>query len=145
VLESTVARKPDDSLANWFLGQFLFSIGEYDQAAEVLEHAMVLSGRASRRIADYAAALAMGGRIQQARELLAELRSLSEGGSNVSRYEYAIVYGALDDMDRAFEELRAALDERTWQVVNMGVDPMLGPLRDDPRFPALLQRVGLGG
>jgi non-specific serine/threonine protein kinase len=143
VLESTVARKPDDSLANWFLGQFLFSIGAYDRAAEVLEHAMVLSGRASRRIADYAAALAMGGHTDQARDLLAELRRQSEGGSNVSRYEYAIVYGALGEKDRAFEELRAALDERTWQVVNMGVDPMLGPLRDDPRFPALLRRVGL--
>ncbi len=143
VLESTVARKPDDSLANWFLGQFLFSIGDYDRAADVLEHAMVLSGRASRRIADYAAALAMGGHIAQARDLLAELRRQSDSGSNVSRYEYAIVYGALGEKDRAFEELRAALDERTWQVVNMGVDPMLGPLRDDPRFPALLQRVGL--
>ncbi len=143
VLESTVARKPDDSLANWFLGQFLFSIGDYDRAAGVLEHAMVLSGRASRRIADYAAALAMGGHPDQARDLLDELRRQSEAGSNVSRYEYAIVYGALGEKDRAFEELRAALDERTWQVVNMGVDPMLGPLRGDARFPALLRRVGL--
>jgi len=145
VLESTVERKPDDSLANWFLGQFLFSIGDYDGAARVLEHAMVLSGRASRRIADYAAALAMGGHTQEARDLLAELERQAAAGSNVSRYEYAIVYGALGDKDRAFRELQAALDERTWQVVNMGVDPMLGPLRDDPRFPALLRRVGLAG
>jgi len=143
VLESTVARKPDDSLANWFLGQFLFSIGDYDRAAEVLEYAMVLSGRSSRRVADYAAALAMGGHRAQARDLLAELERQSGTGSNVSRYEYAIVYGALGEKDRAFRELEAALDERTWQVVNMGVDPMLGPLRDDPRFPALLRRVGL--
>jgi hypothetical protein len=35
------------------------------------------------------------------------------------------------------------MEERTWQVVNMGIDPMLNPLRGHPRFQELLLLVGL--
>ena len=112
-------------------------------AAEALERATRLSERANRMVADLASAYALAGDDTRARELLAELENKSGIGANVSRYELAIVYAGLGEDGRALAELEAAMEERTWQVVNMGIDPMLNPLRGHPRFQELLLLVGL--
>jgi TolB-like protein/Tfp pilus assembly protein PilF len=144
-LEMTTAMDQDSQLAHWFMGQLDFAEGDYVAAVEALESATAMSGRLSRRVADLAAASAMAGRQDRALELLGELERRSAGGEYVSRYDFAIVRTGLGEKDRAFRELEAALEERTWQVVNMGIDPMLAPLHGDPRFDRLLVRAGLRG
>jgi TolB-like protein/Tfp pilus assembly protein PilF len=142
-LEATLEMDPDFPQSNWFLGQLHFAEGNYGAALQSLGRAAELSGRASRMVADLAAAHARAGNGDRARELLQELETRLGQNGNVPRYEAAIVYAGLGELDRAFQELEAALDERTWQVVAMGIDPMLDPLRDDPRLQDLLRRVGL--
>jgi serine/threonine-protein kinase len=144
-LEMTIAMDQDFQLSHWFLGQLDFAQGDYVAAVEALEIATAMSGRLSRRVADLAAASAFAGRQDRALELLGELERRSAGGEYVSRYDFAIVRAGLGELDRAFRELEAALEERTWQVVNMGIDPMLAPLHADPRFGRLLVRAGLPG
>jgi len=141
-LQTALAREPESALANWFLGQLFFAEGEYSRAAETLHRAMEISGKASRFMADYAGALAMVGNRAESLLLLGDLETQLAAGSNVSLYESAIIYAALGDLDGAFVRLEAALGEGTWQVANMKVDPMLGPLRSDPRFGNLLLRAG---
>ena len=141
-LQTALAREPESALANWFLGQLFFAEGEYTRAAETLHRAVEISGEASRFVADYASALAMVGNRAESELLLKELETQLAVGSNVSLYESAIIYAALGDLDKAFVRLEAALGEGTWQVANMKVDPMLGPLRSDPRFSNLLLRAG---
>jgi TolB-like protein/Tfp pilus assembly protein PilF len=142
-LETTIAMNRDFQLSHWFLGQLDFAQGRYPAAVEALETATAMSGRLSRRVADLAEASAFAGRQDRALELLGELERRSGAGEYVSRYDFAIVHAGLGDRDRAFQELEAALAERTWQVVNMGIDPMLAPLRSDPRFGQLLLQAGL--
>jgi hypothetical protein len=50
---------------------------------------------------------------------------------------------AIGDRDRAFEWLEKALEERDPMMVYLRVHPRLDPLRGDPRFDALVRRVGL--
>ncbi|NJD17969.1 MAG: tetratricopeptide repeat protein [Gemmatimonadetes bacterium] len=144
-LEATIAKDPAFQLSHWFLGQLEFAQGDYAAAVGALDSATALTGRQSRRVADLAAASAFAGRQDRALELLGELERRSAGGEYVSRYDFAIVRAGLGQKDRAFRELEEALEERTWQVVNMGIDPMLAPLRSDPRFGRLLVRAGLPG
>ncbi|MHB1193464.1 MAG: protein kinase domain-containing protein [Longimicrobiales bacterium] len=144
-LEMTIAMDQGFQLSHWFMGQLDFAQGDYVAAVEALETATAMSGRLSRRVADLAAASAFAGRQDRALELLGELERRSAGGEYVSRYDFAIVRAGLGERDRAFRELEAALEERTWQVVNMGIDPMLAPLRADSRFGRLLVRAGLPG
>jgi tetratricopeptide (TPR) repeat protein len=140
-LEATRARDPEFPLSHWWLGQLYVQRGAFDQAITSLERAVELAG-SSRMVADLAAAYALAGQTSESRLLLAELGARS-GNASVSQYEYAVVYAALGDDTRAFYELAAAMRERTWQVVNMGIDPMLGSVRLDERYQALLEQLNL--
>lgn len=142
-LQATLELDRDFPLTHWFLGQLRYATGDFSGAVQALERASQLSGGASRMRADLASALARAGDAERARQLLDELHDPTDPMASVSGYESAIVHVGLGNTERALAELEASLDERTWQVVNMGVDPMLGPLRTHPRFEALLRRVGL--
>ena len=62
----------------------------------------------------------------------------------MSAYHVAAIYGALGEADEAFEWLDRAYEERSPWIGYMKVDPRLDPLRQDPRFAALLGRARLG-
>jgi DNA-binding winged helix-turn-helix (wHTH) protein len=53
------------------------------------------------------------------------------------------LYSYLDDKDRAFALLERSLRERHMELVLLAVSPFFDPLRSDPRFAALVARVGL--
>ena len=52
-------------------------------------------------------------------------------------------YAALGDANRAFLWLDRAIDERSWFVAFLNVDPILDRLRPDPRFRHAVSRAGL--
>jgi tetratricopeptide (TPR) repeat protein len=142
-LQATLQMDPDYAMTHWFLGQLYVQRGEYGAAIAALERATRLSPDASRMIADLGSAYGLRGDRDKAQASLDRLSELSDRGVNVSRYEFSVVYAGLGDNDRAIRELESALEELTWQVVLVKVDPMLAPLRDDPRFIGLVRRVGL--
>jgi len=53
-----------------------------------------------------------------------------------------MLYAALGDADSAFAWLEHARDQRTHWLIALPWDPMLTSLHADPRFAALLRRVG---
>jgi serine/threonine protein kinase len=69
--------------------------------------------------------------------------ALMRSGTYVSPAVIASVYVGLGDKDQALDWLERAIDDRTWSMFLLRVEPMLDPLRGDPRFPRLIQRVGL--
>jgi tetratricopeptide (TPR) repeat protein len=63
----------------------------------------------------------------------------------ISSYWVAIVYTALGEKDKAFDQLEKAYKAHDWFMERVKTDPFLDPLRDDPRMNDLLKRVGLAG
>ena len=55
----------------------------------------------------------------------------------------AAVHALLGDRDRAFALLDRAYEEKDWTVRELKVSPMWDPLRDDPRFGKLLNKMKL--
>ena len=55
----------------------------------------------------------------------------------------ALVYAGLGDRERAFEWLEKAYDERSNRLAYLGREPGWTSLHPDPRFAALLSRIGL--
>jgi hypothetical protein len=88
-------------------------------------------------------AAAVRGRATEARQSLASLLARIKRGRYVSPEAVAIVYAGLGDRDRAFARLDRALDDRTWSLYLLRLEPMLDGLRGDPRFAPLVRRVGL--
>ena len=61
----------------------------------------------------------------------------------VSAYSFALVYAALGDKDKAFEQLERGNQDRGSDFTYVKVDPFLDNLHSDPRFADLVRRVGL--
>jgi adenylate cyclase len=82
------------------------------------------------------------GRRDEALEVLANLDQLAK-----TRYippsAQAYVYLGLGQKDIALDWLEKAYAERDTEMIFLMVDPPLAPLRNEPRFQALLKKVGL--
>jgi hypothetical protein len=65
------------------------------------------------------------------------------GSKYVPSVYVALIYIGLGDSNQAFAWLDKAYEERCEYLVYLPTDPMADPLRGDPRFPALLERLGL--
>src|SRR5713101_5121352 len=55
----------------------------------------------------------------------------------------AHVHVALHEHDAAIRELQRACEERSSSLHMVGIAPEFAPMRSDPRFTAILKRIGL--
>jgi len=55
----------------------------------------------------------------------------------------ALVHIALGDNERAFTTLEQAFQQKGESLILLKVDPRLEPIRSDPRYRAMLRRIGL--
>ncbi len=78
----------------------------------------------------------------EANEILNELNELAKR-QYVSAYEVAKIYVALGNSKQAFQLLAKAYAEHSFHLPNLNVCPQLKPVRSDPRFQDLMQRIGL--
>ena len=62
----------------------------------------------------------------------------------VSPFCTALVYLGLGDKEWALDGLDKAYEARSQWITRLKVDRMFDPLRSEPRFIALLKKVGLG-
>ncbi len=85
---------------------------------------------------------ALAGNCESAVKDLAELHELSRQKYVPAVYS-AFIYVALNDLDHAFDYLHKACDERSSYMIFLNVQPSFESLRSDPRYPDLIQRVGL--
>jgi TolB-like protein/DNA-binding SARP family transcriptional activator/Tfp pilus assembly protein PilF len=86
--------------------------------------------------------LARNGRPDLARRVLAQLDSMVRT-QYVTAYAVALVHAALGQRDSAFAWLDQAVDERTHWLVWLNRDSRWDLIRDQPRFQAIVRRVGL--
>ena len=60
-----------------------------------------------------------------------------------SAWRIAATYAAMGQNDQAFQWMDKAIEEHDPQMARLRVDPMLDPLRSDPRFQSYLDRLNL--
>jgi TolB-like protein/tetratricopeptide (TPR) repeat protein len=132
------------------IGRTYVSQGRYQEAIAVLRKATAANNDAPQPqlMGALAHALARAGQREEALKLADELERIdrqSGGGRRGYITPFALIwaYAGLGDKDHAFEWLEVAYNDRRDRIVWLNVDPLLDPLRADPRFDDLLRRVGL--
>lgn len=138
-LEETLARGPQLT-AYLYLGLARSQLGSHGRAVEILEEGRRRYSAVSTFTGLLGYAYARAGRAQDARSMLDELLTLREERP-VAAIDIVAVYVGLDDGNRAIEWLERAYEERNWQLRFLGTEPLFDPLRSDPRFQEVLEKV----
>jgi serine/threonine protein kinase/Tfp pilus assembly protein PilF len=153
------ARRYEESLArcrraleidpNHIQSLFAFSVsaaelGRYGEAVEAAERAATLSGRSAFFLGVLGFVYATAGRSEEARASLAELEERSA-------YEYvapilqARILSRLGQSAAALGRLEQAFSERNSMLFTLATAQEFDALRTEPRYQALLRRLGLEG
>jgi TolB-like protein/tetratricopeptide (TPR) repeat protein len=139
-LHRTLALDANFSYAHWNLGMALYLKGdkqaavvEYEKAAALGDdpEILVLLGRAYGET----------GRRDKAEEILKNLENTAHD-TYLRNYLFAVLYIGLGEKDKAVDSMEsAASNHENYDTNWMKVDPLLDPLRDDPRFRRLQARL----
>jgi serine/threonine-protein kinase len=131
-------------------GRVYAQMGDYARAIEMYEKGLQLGGTIPNILAALGQAHALNGETDRARELLQQLHEMSSsasrtgsGTSAVPATCFAIVHLGLGENDRALEWLETGVERRQMPLSALKVHPVYDPLRQEPRFLALLVRLGL--
>ena len=124
------------------MGRVLSLMGKYDLAIEALERARKLGGDVPSILGALGEVLARAGRRTEALAVLKELEVMSRTRW-VPAACFAILHLGLGDHSAALTYLEAATEGRELTVVGLKVHPLYDPLRSEPRFVRLLERIGL--
>jgi tetratricopeptide (TPR) repeat protein len=124
------------------LARSLEALGRFEEAREQYEEGRRLSGGVAGPSFGLAHLAASSGDTAEARRILGELIA-ARAHRVVSAWGIAALHACLGDVDEAFHWLEVAIQERATGLVFLRVHPRLDPIRKDPRYPALLKRVGL--
>lgn len=137
-----LAVSPGDTHAYVFLAMVHSQLGQYEEALAALR---VTDPQMTRPDAQTVRGViyARIGRLDEARRMLETLDKLQNEGRPVSAFHKAAIYAALGDHDHALDLLEQAAEQPTWQLRLLKVTPTWDPLRQHPRFQALLTKVGL--
>ena len=80
------------------------------------------------------------GQVQKILECLKDLKSAIERGySNWVGYHYALIFLALDEKEKMFQQLEKCLEEKITPLIFIQVDPVWDELKSDPRFNTLVE------
>ena len=124
-----------------FLIRNLIVKGDYDRAiAEYDKRPLQMPGSNAHR----AQALALSGRRAAALAELDRVLKLSKE-RYVAAYDIALIYAALADTENTFLWLERAVEDRSTLMVFLAQDSMFDAFRNDPRWAALVQRIGVYG
>jgi TolB-like protein/DNA-binding winged helix-turn-helix (wHTH) protein/Flp pilus assembly protein TadD len=146
-IQKRAASHPDDGMAHYELYRLYVQKGAHKEAVEELVEMFNLFGM-SDLASNLQRAFAAFGWRGAMRQFAKDMEGLQAAGRVFVPENLAAAYVALGDKDRAFYWLEQGYDHREmvghdWGVNILKVDPLLVPLRSDPRFKDLLRRMGL--
>jgi TolB-like protein/Tfp pilus assembly protein PilF len=142
-LRRAIDLEPTSNSAYLGLGRVYSAMGRYDEAiAEYTRASKDFAGHPYFE-AEIAQVEIAAGRTAQGRRRLAALRSqYGRPGSQVTPYMLALTSARLD-RDEAFAWLEREFAVQSLRVLALKVDPRADPLRSDPRYGALVRKLGL--
>jgi tetratricopeptide (TPR) repeat protein len=129
--------KDDIAISHFGLGFVYVAQQKYEGAIAEFKSAVAVDNNGGG-LAALAYAYAMAGMRDEALRMLNEITA---NPAPVAGYRIAAAYLALGDKDRAIEWLKKDYETRDNWMTWLKVDPVMDPLRSDPRFEKLMRRM----
>ncbi|MDX6613537.1 MAG: hypothetical protein QOD75_2723 [Blastocatellia bacterium] len=129
--------KEESAISHFGLGFVYVAQHKYEGAIAEFKSAVAVDNNGGG-LAALAYVYAMAGRKDEARHLLDEVVANREKQVG---YRIAAVHLALGNKDGAIEWLRKDYERRNNWMTWLKVDPVMDPLRSDPRFKQLMRRM----
>ena len=137
-----VESDPEYARGHATLGWAHLKQGREEEGLAALEQAVELSAGDSLWLGQLGQALALVGRVDQAREVLRQLESRARSGF-VSPYHIAYVHTGLGEHDEAIGLLEQAFEQRSASIYGIKGSFLFAPLHAHTRFRALLTKMNL--
>jgi serine/threonine protein kinase/lipoprotein NlpI len=141
--ERVLALEPSFAFAHYALGDVCTQRGQYDRAFAEFNRAVELGGRSVNHIGVLGYAYGRSGNRDRAKEHLLELTARAAHGY-VSAMWIAMIHLGLNDLESLFDWLDRAFEEQDGSLILITAAVEFDPVREHPRFKALLRRMGLG-
>lgn len=138
----TIEMAPEYFLSYLDMGTAHLALGRAEEALKWFRKGQSLKPAIRSYDALIVRALAAMGQAEEGEAIMQRLEEESKH-QYVRQEVLAMGYAALGDLDRAFACLGRALTERSGGLVYLHLDPGFDPLRDDPRYAALTERIGV--
>ncbi|HEU5240284.1 MAG TPA: tetratricopeptide repeat protein [Pyrinomonadaceae bacterium] len=135
--------EPDFILGRYLLGLTYNNNRMYREAIELAEKTLQAdpNNQLMLQVAGYA--YARSGRPEDAKAIIARFKEISKTQYVISFF-VATIYAGLGEKENAFSELETGFKERDWRLsALLKMEPMIEPLRDDPRYKEMLKRLNL--
>jgi tetratricopeptide (TPR) repeat protein len=123
------------------MSRAMLELGRMTEAISAAERASEFQQSSAVHNAVLANTWALAGDVVRARKLIAELERAARE-RYVAPYLFMRAWSGLD-VNRSIEYLARAVEERDPRLVHINVSPVYDRLRDDPRFPVLVDKMGL--
>jgi TolB-like protein/DNA-binding winged helix-turn-helix (wHTH) protein/Tfp pilus assembly protein PilF len=140
--QQTLELDPDYPIAHFHLGRAYMAKNMYPQAIAEYQKAQATLGETPAIVMAIGYANAKSGNRAAARKALEELHAQSK-----HRYVPALYFGAINiglgDLDAGMSWLEKAYREHSDYLIYLNVDPMADTLRSNPRFQAVLRKIGI--
>ena len=124
------------------IGDAYIQKGMHKEAINELNKARTVSGDEKGVLAELGYAYAVAGQRFKVQKILRELNNQTPR-AYIDPGSIAIIFIGLGDKDQAIAWLEKAYDVRSTLMTWLKVEPKFDSLRSDPRFTALLKKVGL--
>jgi eukaryotic-like serine/threonine-protein kinase len=124
------------------LARSLEALGRFDESRSQYEEGRRMSGGVAGPSFGLGHLEASSGNETGARRILQELTE-ARSKRVVSAWGIAALHASLGDVDEAFRWLDTAVEERATGLMFLRVHPRMDRIRQDPRYKALVRKVGL--
>ena len=140
VLEKAIELYPHYPLLRNGLGRVYELTGKYEEALQEYRKYCEIMGY--QDIVDMGITYARMGRVDEAQRILESRLERSEEKRYLNPSGVAFLYFALGDKDKGFEWMEKAYDEHDLGLLSIKVNRDLDSIRSDPRYIAMLKKIG---
>jgi len=140
---TTVEMDPNFAHAHRVLERIYEAKHMFPEAIAEGKRAVEIAGDDTWMLIELAHTYLLAGKKPEMQNCLRQAANISPGGTLPDVGVIAEIHVGLGDADRALKVLESLYRRRDGGLILLNADPYFGPLKSDPRFQQLLQRIGL--